>query len=184
MTETERQAKINAIKKREQANPEEGLSHHEAGHAYIFIALLNKPFKQVTILPNSKFMGHVEHADPVFRFRDIKDVSDMVCALYAGLVAEGILYNADSGQISLNTYGNDDLEQALKCLPSNWTNDEKIYFINFCKSRVTRLLKERWPIVQQIAKELIARKTLSYNECKAVVIRMAEGNEAPGIDPN
>lgn len=145
----------------------EQLAHHEAGHACMLL-LLNKKFNYAVVKEND---AHVSGAGASFNFTVeagneflTREIIEMLMVLFAGHASEEILRR---GQISWHPESSD-----LKTI-TGYLEIMKLYLckgadMDILSSEIhtltKRKLQQNWKRVKKIARELLKKKYLTYNE--------------------
>ncbi|MCA9010229.1 MAG: hypothetical protein KDB01_10810 [Planctomycetaceae bacterium] len=131
-------------------------AYHEAGHAVIAI-LFERPVHKVSILPDQRRLGHCELRKGVSRASQDRLEADMLILL-AGVVAEAIYsgsYNWQGAAQDLQSV------RRLAVMRSGAVQADKLTRRMLAKTEHLLLQKRHWTAVEQIAAELVEKKSIS-----------------------
>lgn len=143
-------------------NVRQRTAYHEAGHAVIALSL-GRPLQKVTIAPNQIRLGVCQIQKG--RFRPSKDwIEDEILILLAGIAAEAKF----SGEYDLRGAG-EDLRYARRfSLQRAGSENQAERLERKLLTKTEYLLADEghWAAVTAIAKELLARETISGRAAK------------------
>jgi ATP-dependent Zn protease len=145
------------------------IAYHEAGHAIVSLDVGRK-FKYITVTKNKDALGRIKttikgDSYNITLARVIKEVQ---------ILLSGFLAEEKSGfthKIEMSIGANYDRHQATDFVLSHMDEQEAKPFLAWVELRTKKNLELRWPAVKKIAKALLAKKTLTYNEVLALILK-------------
>ena len=168
-----------AKKRRHGTTAEERTAYHEAGHA-VAAYLMHRRFKHITIVPEGDVLGRVKFSLPnSFRpdhldtdRRNEKRIETEIIIELAGLVSEGILAGRRNWRGARG-----DLDSAVNLASYRYFDPELIgKYIEWLLVLTRHMIEapRNWPMVQAVAKELLAQKRVSYSQARRVMRTVQE----------
>lgn len=146
---------------------------HEAGHAIVCIDQ-DKPFDSIDIIQNGFEYGHIHGADKMNREKDWRqELMKTVLYLFGGHAADSIFYKkqpADLFNSSLNG-SEKDMEKvyAIGKEVLKLSDGEMKEYVSSSMTRAMEIVDRRWADVNKLAIALMAKKSLTYTQCKALI---------------
>jgi len=184
----------------------EQTAYHEAGHtaALYFLHPTDDVFK-ATIKSRGPALGMVSHhpREELHTHNREKLVADIIVAL-AGYMAEKIRYGTTSTGVASDFQKATQIAHAMvwrygmgtsgiigdfSVLPQNEIsnvlkeklNNESIVILNNCAERVDKFLKTEWQLVEALARELIEKNELDYDNIDALFKSLGRQKDAPAL---
>jgi ATP-dependent Zn protease len=161
----------------------ENTAHHEAGHAVAAI-MLDLPFDYVSIGrgrddQGEPYLGAICHPSLLmmpgrnsFRAR-VRNVRNAVMVAYAGIEAE-LCFDPNADE----RLAQDDFDNAENFLsadglfpryPDEASAVRMEQILNRLRREARRLVRKHWALVETLAKALLKRKRLGYDEARSVL---------------
>jgi hypothetical protein len=149
------------------------IAFHEAGHA---VVSWNRGIKihRATIIPSPEFRGRVEHSNPLRAVRLDWDRSDrarrraesMIVVCLAGPEAQR-RHSPRSGYLGAS----DHAEAADLASRFNGSDEAVNAYLKWLSVVARDELAVLWPLVERVAHALVAKRTLTAAEVKALLAR-------------
>lgn len=146
---------------------------HEAGHAIVCLDQDHK-FDSIDMLQNGFEFGHIKGAHTMNKENNVRDeLGKVALMLLGGHAADCIFFKkqpADLFKSSLNGSKKD--FEGLAAMGKqilNLTDDELPSFIDSIMVQSLAIVDRRWSDLNKLAVELMRKKKLSYQECKALI---------------
>jgi ATP-dependent Zn protease len=144
-------------------------AYHEAGHAVIAL-VFERPVQKVSILPDQRRLGHCELRKGVSRASQDRLEADILILL-AGVVAEAIhsgTYNWTGAAMDLQSV------RRLAVMRGGQGQADKLTRRLLAKTEHLLQQTRNWNAVEQIAAELIGKKSLSGRAARHYFEQMAK----------
>ena len=148
----------------------ESTAYHEAGHAVAALAL-GRGVKCVSIVPGEEILGHCAHhklrsfqPDIHTNGRTLRRIEQSILILLAGGEAEA-KFRGRHNHIGAERDYQDAIDLAMCVFGSE---EETEAYLRWLLIRARNLITSlvNWPIVEHVAAELLARKTLNGREMR------------------
>ena len=149
---------------------------HEAGHA-VMAELCGRRVTEVEIVGDREHAGMVhslafppDPADGVSQTAEAKDVERHLKIILAGTVAEAMVAGRDGWDET-----SEDLDAAVR-LGMRLVDDceDVLPLLEDIGAEVERVLREHWPAVEEVARELLDRKALDGSEVRKLLAKILD----------
>ena len=144
-------------------------AYHEAGHA-VMALVFDRPVQKVSILPDQRRLGHCELRKGVSRASQDRLEADILILL-AGVVAEAIhtgAYNWSGAALDVQSV------RRLAIMRSGAGHSDKLTRRLLAKTEHLLQQARNWKAVEQIATELLEKKSISGRAARHFYEQTAE----------